>query len=381
MKQILIVQTAFLGDLLLTIPLIKNLRRIQPEAEIHFICRKGLGEILKDLKLLDYVYEIDKKNPKEFKTIKQDLKNINWDWIICPHESFRSKLIVWPLKSKIKTSYKNFLSSFFFNDIVERPLHYPEVLRSLSLILKYDDSLKQKFMDFEKEHDRIYSENFQITESQKEQLKLQFTKQKFSTYKFRKFSEDMSLDCFTKNKSLNFSFLKKTESKIKKDLVLLAPGSVWATKQWNKESFQSLIQKLKKDFDIGLIGSADEFDLCEEIRESNSNIQNWAGKLSLWESAQLISLAKFVVTNDSGAMHLASLSSTSCISIFGPTVLNQGYRPWNPNAISVDVELECRPCGKHGSKKCPIETHACMKLVQSELVMKQIERFILSKTP
>jgi len=73
-------------------------------------------------------------------------------------------------------------------------------------------------------------------------------------------------------------------------------------------------------------------------------------------------------------MHLGSTAGTPTVSIFGPTILEFGYRPWNARAEIVQIDLSCRPCGKHGAKKCPLGTHACMKGISSRVVITAADR-------
>jgi heptosyltransferase-2 len=76
------------------------------------------------------------------------------------------------------------------------------------------------------------------------------------------------------------------------------------------------------------------------------------------------------VCNDSGAQHLAGLVGTPTVSIFGPTVPQQGFVPWNPNVQLIENKnLKCRPCGKHGPESCPIGTHECMNSIKPDQVL------------
>jgi heptosyltransferase-2 len=154
-------------------------------------------------------------------------------------------------------------------------------------------------------------------------------------------------------------------------LALLAPGSVWNTKRWTPEGYAQLATTLLADgFKVLLIGAENEKSLCETVAAAAPGSVVVAGELTLWESAELMALAELVVANDSGAMHLASVSDAPTVAVFGPTVLAQGYRPWQTRARVVETALACRPCGKHGGDVCPIGTHACMKDISAVAVMR-----------
>src|SRR5690606_37578329 len=127
---------------------------------------------------------------------------------------------------------------------------------------------------------------------------------------------------------------------------------------------------------IVIIGSPEEASYAQEIQEKIPGALNIAGKPSLIELVQLFKFGRYLVSNDNGAMHLGSVAGIPTVAIFGPTTLDLGYRPWNNRALVVeDVNLPCRPCGKHGHQKCPLGTHACMKNVSPRAVKKALDSF------
>ncbi|MEN0059028.1 MAG: glycosyltransferase family 9 protein, partial [Bdellovibrio sp.] len=154
--------------------------------------------------------------------------------------------------------------------------------------------------------------------------------------------------------------------------VLLFPGSVWATKRWTEEGFIKTGQALQaKGFHIYVMGGPGEETLSEEVAAAIPGAVSLAGKTKIIESAQLIVRAALVVGNDSASTHLAAVCETPLIAVFGPTVLEFGFRPWSAQSYVVQKEgLACRPCGKHGHQVCPIKTHECMKSISAEEVLR-----------
>ena len=382
-QKILIIQTAFIGDALLSIPLLKKLRQSNFDAEITYLCRSGLGDLLGRLHLVDHVLEVNKEKTKNFSGMKSQLKAKKWDWIICPHESPRSQFLCHSLSAPRKTSYKGLLRGLSFNECIERPMDLPEALRSLALLQNSYPEIKLQFDNFRNDKDSIEEFEYEFSADLRDELGL---KQK--TYKnicrvFRKIPKDLSMEIEylsqLRQKKLSHlpvevsenvrAILNQTEGK---KVYLIAPGSVWETKMWRADYFRKVIESLTSKNFVVLIGGKPERELCKTLSEGLSNVHNAAGETSLWESAQLLACADQVLTNDSGAMHLASLSSAKVLSIFGPTVLEQGYRPWSNQASTIESSLYCRPCGKHGAKKCPLSHHGCMKLISSEQVLKLI---------
>lgn len=159
--------------------------------------------------------------------------------------------------------------------------------------------------------------------------------------------------------------------------VFLAPGSVWATKRWTVDGYATLARALLADgYQVELVGSGGERELCDGIAAQVPDLKNHAGKTSLSELVALFRTGAVLVCNDSGAMHAAAVAGLPTVAIFGPTVLAQGFRPWQNRALVVQRELGCRPCGKHGAKQCPIGTHECMKAITADDVRRAFDRLL-----
>jgi heptosyltransferase-2 len=143
----------------------------------------------------------------------------------------------------------------------------------------------------------------------------------------------------------------------------LAPGSVWATKRWPGERFAELARRLitETGAQIYLIGGQSDAELCARLaREIGDACINTAGKLTLRQSADLLDRCQILVSNDSAPTHLGVATRCNVITIFGPTVPAFGFAPFGDGHLVVEKNLPCRPCSSHGSKRCPIGTHACM---------------------
>jgi len=150
-------------------------------------------------------------------------------------------------------------------------------------------------------------------------------------------------------------------------LVALAPGSVWGTKRW--PYFPELAQRLAPRARVVVIGSRDDAPLAGAITTAEPSVIDATGALSLLASAELIGRCAVVVTNDSAPLHLASAMGTPTVAIFGPTVPEFGFGPLSPRASVVGEEtLACRPCDRHGPQRCPLGHHRCMRDLTPALV-------------
>lgn len=155
--------------------------------------------------------------------------------------------------------------------------------------------------------------------------------------------------------------------------VALAPGSVWATKRW--PYYSGLAQLLGADFPIVVVGGAVDGGLARAVASAApGRVLDATGRLTLLGSAELIRRAKVLVTNDSAPMHLASAVGTPTVAIFGPTVPEFGFGPLAPQSAVVGHEaLACRPCDRHGPRVCPLGHWRCMR----ELTPGQVHQALL----
>lgn len=149
--------------------------------------------------------------------------------------------------------------------------------------------------------------------------------------------------------------------------IALAPGSVWATKRW--PFYPTLARSLARDFALVIVGGAEDADLAAAIQLEAPGAISAVGKLPLLASAALIARARALVTNDSAPQHLASAVSTPTVAIFGPTVPAFGFGPLAPvSLIAEHPQMPCRPCDKHGPAVCPLAHFRCMREQSPESV-------------
>lgn len=144
--------------------------------------------------------------------------------------------------------------------------------------------------------------------------------------------------------------------------IALAPGSIWATKRW--PYYAALAVRLAPHRRIALVGGPADAELAAAIAVAIQPHQaiDATGKLSLLASAELIGRAEALVTNDSAPQHLASAMGTPTVTVFGPTVPDFGFGPLAPqHAIAGHEALDCRPCHAHGPDHCPLAHWRCMR--------------------
>jgi heptosyltransferase II len=160
-------------------------------------------------------------------------------------------------------------------------------------------------------------------------------------------------------------------------LVALAPGSVWATKRW--PYYPELARLLASRARLVVIGSGADAPFAQAILAAEPSAIDATGRLSLLASAELIGRCGVVVTNDSAPLHLASAMGTPTVAIFGPTVPGFGFGPLSPRASVVGRDtLPCRPCDRHGPQRCPLGHHRCMRDILPALVAERALTLLLT---
>ena len=157
-------------------------------------------------------------------------------------------------------------------------------------------------------------------------------------------------------------------------LVALAPGSMWATKRW--PYYADLARLLAGTARVAVIGSKDDAPLAATIAAAGGDtVIDATGKLSLLGSAELIGRCAVLVTNDSSPQHLASAMGTPTVTVFGPTVPEFGFGPLAPRSDTIGVVgLDCRPCDRHGPVTCPLGHWRCMRDLPAATVAAVVER-------
>ncbi len=335
-RNIAIIQTAFLGDVALSLPFIENIRNNAPLSEITLLTTPAASSLGFIANAVDYVISYDKRGIhrgiRGIKLAAEQLKKRNTDCIIGLHRSLRSSLITFFAKPEFSVGYSNAAFSLVYKKRATYRKHLHEIDRNIELFTGFDGT--------------------SISVRQLAEVELR------------------NLD---EESEYVYTLLKKYKLSDEDKLIAIAPGSVWATKRWKKEYFIALSSMMKDSgYHPIMIGSAQDKGLCREIAEKSNSV-SLAGEATIPQTIAFLRIAQAIVTNDSAPTHFAGLAGCPCVAIFGPTSPIFGFAPRGINDVVLqDDKLKCKPCRIHGSKECPVGTHECMLNITPEMVFNAI---------
>jgi len=325
--KFLIIQNAFIGDVILATAVTEKLHQHYPNAQIDFMLRAGNESLLKKHPFINEVYVWEKKinKYKNLFSILSLVREMKYDYVINLHRFGSSGFITAFSGAKHRIGFSKNGFSFFFTQ-----------------------KFKHKIGDGTHEVER------------NNQLIAHLTDERMSKPKLYPSEND---------------FAKAKEISGDKKYVCIAPASVWFTKQFPKEKWIELINELK-DVTVFLIGAQNDFELCEQIKSQipnpKSQIFNLSGELSLLETAALFQNAQMNYLNDSAPMHIASAMNAQTTAIFCSTTPAFGFVPLSDNFQIVETKekLDCRPCGLHGHKQCPKGHFKCALTIDVKEILR-----------
>ncbi len=321
-KQILIIRLSSLGDILLTTPILRALKKVYGECEISFLCRKEyLAAVETNPNVKNCFYLEVGVNEEE---LSQKIKNINFDLVIDLQNNFRSKNILKNISSPVykfkKPTVKKFLlvnfKLNFFKHYLSIPALYAKSVPGLEL-------------------------------------------------------DDEGVDLFPPESY-------KTSLSSGEKYIGFIPGSKHFSKRWPEEYFTQLGKLLNKyGYTIVLFGGKEDLGICSKIASQITKVNNLCNDNDLYQTAVDMKVCSLIIGNDSGLMHAASSVYIPLIVLFGSSVEEFGFAPYKRESVILQNDIiKCRPCSHFGKDNCPKNHFKCMIDLTPNIVFEKIKKVL-----
>lgn len=332
----LVVQTAFIGDVVLVIPLLEAVKILWVEAQLDVLVRPPSQNLLETLPFVRQVWVYDKlgqdRGSSGLLKMQRRLRQQNYDLALLPHRSFRSGWLTRLAKIPVRVGFDRDGGRWFHTHKVPYPATLHEIQRNLQLLSPFG-------LIPQVDPPTVISSE-----------------------------EDVQV------------VAERMAGAGVKPCVALAPGSVWETKRWPEVYFSNLGKKLlASGFFILLLGGREDRELCHKIASTlGPEALNLAGELTLRQSVEALRRCTLLVTNDSAPTHLGVAAGIRVLTLFGSTIPEFGFAPYGPKGDSLGVELYCRPCTNHGRPKCPERHFRCLRELTVERVFHKVQTMVNS---
>jgi heptosyltransferase-2 len=341
-ENVLLLQTSFLGDTVLTLPLIDEIKRQFPVKKLTLLCQAASRDLLRDHPAIDEIIVDDKKKADRgfagLRAKARALKAQDFTVALTPHKSLRSALMLYWADIPCRVGFRQSRGWFLFHRRVARDASRHDVERNLSILTPFGIRVE----DCRREIDLPVSATLQEAVNRK------------------------------------LSALGLEEDDL---AVGVCPGSVWPTKRWSIGGFAELIRRLHQRIPctILLFGGPDDALVVEQVQSrSGRRAINLVDQIGLRELPAAISRCALFITNDSGPMHVAVARKIPTLAIFCATTPELGFFPYTDKAIVVGKKLSCRPCGTHGGRRCPLGHAHCIEKIPTQTVLESAEKLLSS---
>ncbi len=338
--KILIIRLSSIGDIVLTSPFVRSVRKLFPDSIIDFAVKEQFVSLVSSNPNLNNVLAFETHGGfKSLHKFSNLIRNEKYDLVIDLHKNLRSLYLRNNSGAQKVVKYRK--------DIFKRFLLVKTGLNLLGDSVPVWKRYFRALESFDCEPDEKYTELF--------------------------IPREVNIKVYSELKVIGLDKERK--------LVVLCPGAGFPTKRWIPEGFAAVGDHFAKKYDAFIVfaGGRQDFYLCERIQAlMNSLSVNLAGKFSIIESAAIINRSCLTITNDTGLMHIAQALKKPVTAIFGPTVKELGFFPDPENSFILEKNISCRPCSHTGLNRCPKKHFRCMTEITADEVITASEQLYQS---
>jgi len=326
--RILCVRFSSIGDILLTTPLVRALKRRHPDAELFFVTKRAMAPLVADNPHLSKVVTLE---PGESITdLARRVRALAPTHGLDLHGSLRSaalRLLVrcrWSGYSKRKLARTALIATKIdlYGKHVPVPERYFEAARAFDV---RPDGEPPEFL----------------------------------------------LSAAARERAVRWLAERGLDAR---PFAALAPGAAHATKRWPIKHWQALAERLQRaGYGLVGVGGSEDRELARQIGPA---VVNAAGEFTLQETGACLARAAVLVSGDTGVMHMATGVGTPVVALFGPTVEAFGFFPYTTRAVVLERDLSCRPCSATGTERCPLGHHRCLEDLLPDQVAAAVARLV-----
>lgn len=331
--NILAVRFSSIGDVLLTTPLLRAIRRRYPAGRLTVLTKQAYAPLLNQNPNVDRVLALD--GQRSLASVATELRASRYTHLLDLHDSVRSRTLRLLVPGRWSTYPKH------------------RVARTVLIHTKRD----------------YYAEHRPVAE--------------------RYFAAARTLDVVPDGNPPDLFLAPEAEREVAawfaaapldpdRPTVALAPGAAHATKRWPIEHWRTLLARITDaGFQAVILGGEEDQTVAASIVEgAASGVMNVAGRYGLQGTAALIRRSVALVSGDTGVMHMATAVGTPVVALFGPTVRAFGFFPYTDRARIVELDLGCRPCSSKGGPRCPLGHHRCLRQISPDTIYQALSQSI-----
>ncbi|MBI1817182.1 MAG: lipopolysaccharide heptosyltransferase II [Deltaproteobacteria bacterium] len=338
--RIVVAQTSFLGDVVLSTPVFAALKRRWPESHLTAWLRPEAAAVLAGHPHVDAVLVDDKRGAdrglRGLMRLRARLRAERFDLAVALHKSLRTAVLLALAGVPRRVGFRQSAGWFLYPERVNRDPTCHDVERNLSIVSALGIDPKQ------------------------------------GSPRLLVVPTSSACDRVA-------ALLREANVGEQQPLVGIAPGSTWATKRWTVEGYAEAVRSLAAEgYGVLLFGAPNEGGIADRVNQMAGGVAlNLVGRTDVGMLVAAIDRVQVLLCNDSAPMHIAVARDIPVVAVFGPTHPQQGYGPYSVRATVVQRDdLDCRPCGRHGAAVCPIATHACMVGINAATVLAAARRLL-----
>jgi heptosyltransferase-2 len=326
--RVLLVRFSSIGDILLTTPLVRALKRRHEDAELIYVTKRGMAPLVADNPHIDHVLALELGEPVAH--LARRLRALHPTHGLDLHGSLRSTA----LRLLVRCRWSGYAKR--------------KLARTTLIATKLD----------------VYRGHVPVAE--------------------RYFEAARRLDVQPDGGPPEFFLGAAARERVGRwlaergldgaPLAALAPGAAHATKRWPIPHWQALAERLRgSGCRLVVVGGPEDRGAAVQL---GSLAESAAGEFTLQETGACLARAKVLVSGDTGVMHMATGVGTPVVALFGPTVEAFGFFPYRARATVLEGDLPCRPCSAMGTARCPLGHHRCLVDLLPDAVAAAVEALV-----